>query len=256
MTLDWAAAAAALVGSTIGSFLNVVIHRLPREESLSFPPSHCPRCRARIRWRDNLPVLGWLLLRGRCRDCREPISWRYPLVEALAAVLAAALWLRFGPTPELAVYGAFAAGLVAVAFIDLDHMIIPDSLSLGGIAAGFGASFFTGLGWRGSLLGAAAGGGTLLAVCLAYYAATRREGMGLGDVKLLAAIGAFLGWKAVLFTVFTASVSGALIGGAAVGFRLKRAVPFGTFLALGALLYVFWGPFLISWYLGAIHEGP
>lgn len=252
MRLDWGVAAASAFGAVVGSFLNVVIHRLPRGESLAFPASHCPRCGARIRPRHNVPVVGYLLLRGRCRDCRGRISFRYPLVEALTAALAGGLWLRFGLAPEFAVHFTLAAGLVAVTFIDLDHMIIPDSLSLGGVAAGLLASFLTPLGWKASLLGAVAGGGSLLAVYAAYYAVTRREGLGLGDVKLLAAIGAFLGWQAVLFTIFTASVVGAVVGGASVGFKLRQAVPFGAFLSFGAMLYVFWGPSLIEWYLGAL----
>ncbi|MBI5015970.1 MAG: prepilin peptidase [Deltaproteobacteria bacterium] len=252
MKLDAGVAVACAFGAVVGSFLNVVIHRLPREESLAFPASHCPHCHARIRARDNVPVVGYLLLRGRCRDCGARIGCRYPLVEALTAALAAGLWVFFGGTVQAAVYFTLAAGLVAVTFIDLDHMIIPDSLSLGGVAVGLLASFVTPLGWKASLLGAAVGGGSLLAVYLAYYAVTRREGLGLGDVKLLAAIGAFLGWQAVLFTLFTASVTGAVVGGASVGFRLRQAVPFGAFLAFGAMLYVFWGPALIQWYLGTV----
>lgn len=252
MGFDWASVAASVFGAVVGSFLNVVIHRLPREESLAFPASHCPHCQARIRPYDNVPILGYLWLRGRCRDCGAHISLRYPLVEALTAVLAGGLWLRFGPTPSTLAYFVLAAGLVAVTFIDIDHMIIPDSLSLGGVAVGFLSSFATPLGWKASLLGAAAGGGSLLAVYLGYYAVTKREGLGLGDVKLLAAIGAFLGWRAVLFTIFTASIVGAVVGGASVGFKLRQAVPFGTFLSLGAMLYVFWGPLLIDWYLGAL----
>jgi len=244
---------ATALGAVVGSFLNVVIHRLPRDESLSFPPSHCPRCGARIRVRDNVPVLGFLLLRGRCRDCHSPISWRYPLVEALMAALSAALWLQHGPTVGFAVGFVFLAGLVAITFIDLDHKIIPDSLSLGGIIVGFGSAFLTGVGWQASLAGIALGGGLLLAVALGYWGVTRREGMGLGDVKLLAAIGAFLGWRAVLFTVFVSSFVGSAVGLSLVACRgtgMKLEVPFGPFLALGATAWVFAGPALVDWYLG------
>jgi leader peptidase (prepilin peptidase)/N-methyltransferase len=238
------------LGAVVGSFLNVVIHRLPRGESLSFPPSRCPRCGTKIRPWNNIPLLSYAFLRGRCRDCRERISLRYPLVEGLTALLAAGLWLKYGAVPSLIAHFVFGCGLIAVTFIDIDHMIIPDSLSLGGIVVGVALSLLTPVGWADSLIGVAVGGGSLLLVYFAYLAVTRREGMGLGDVKILAAIGAFLGWRAVLFTIFVSSVVGAVVGGAVVGFRLRRAIPFGAFLAFGALVYVFWGPSLIDWYLG------
>jgi leader peptidase (prepilin peptidase)/N-methyltransferase len=244
----------AVFGAVIGSFLNVVIHRLPRGESLAFPPSNCPRCGAKIRARDNVPVLSYLLLRGRCRDCGVTISLRYPLVEALTAALCAGLWFRFGPSLSFAVYFVFLAGLVAITFIDLDHRIIPDSLSIGGVVAGFAASFVTPLGWAASLIGIALGAALLLAVALGYWALTRREGMGLGDVKLLAAIGAFLGWEAVLFTVFVSSVVGSAVGVTLAlcrGSSMRLEVPFGPFLAFWAGLYVFVGPRLVDWYFGA-----
>jgi len=251
----WGGWAAAAFGAVVGSFLNVVIHRLPRDESLSFPPSHCPHCDARIRPWDNVPVLSYLVLRGRCRSCSQPISARYPLVELAMAGLAAVAWLRFGPTVAFGVYFTFLAGLLAITFIDIDHKIIPDALSLGGTALGLAASFLTGLGWQASLAGALLGGGLLLAVALGYYALTRREGMGLGDAKLLAAIGAFLGWQAVLFTVFVSSVVGSVVGVTAAALQrsnLRFEVPYGPFLALGAVLYLFWGPQLIHWYLSAL----
>ncbi len=246
---------AGALGAVVGSFLNVVIHRLPLGQSLVHPPSHCPRCGARVRPHHNLPVIGWLLLGGRCRDCREPISPRYPLVEALTAVLAAGWWARAESALAFGVYFVFLAGLVAVTFIDLDHKIIPDSLSLGGVVLGMAASFLLPLGWKDSLVGAAAGGGILAAVAYGYEAVTGREGMGFGDVKLLAAIGAFLGWQAVLFTVFVSSVTGSVVGLAAIamgGRDLRFEVPFGPFLALGAVVYLFFGPELVRWYFGLL----
>lgn len=251
----WGALVAAAFGAVVGSFLNVVVHRLPRGESISFPPSHCPHCDASIRPWDNIPVLSFLLLGGRCRACSGPISIRYPVVEASMAGLAAGAWLRFGPTLGFVIYFVFLAGLLAVTFIDIDHKIIPDSLSIGGVVLGVAASLWTGVGWKSSLAGALLGGGLLLGVALGYYALTRREGMGLGDAKLLAAIGAFLGWQSVLFTVFVSSVVGSAVGIAMAALRrsdLRVEVPYGPFLALGAALYVFWGPQLVNWYLNLL----
>jgi leader peptidase (prepilin peptidase) / N-methyltransferase len=251
----WGALVAATFGAVVGSFLNVVIHRLPRGESISFPPSHCPHCDSRIRPWDNIPVISFLLLGGRCRTCAEPISLRYPVVEASMAGLAAGAWLRFGPSTEFGIYFIFLAGLLAVTFIDIDHKIIPDSLSIGGVLLGLAASPWTGVGWKSSFAGALLGGGLLLGVALGYYALTRREGMGLGDAKLLAAIGAFLGWPAVLFTVFVSSVVGSVVGITMAALQhsgLRVEVPYGPFLALGATLYTFWGPPLVSWYLNVL----
>ena len=237
-------------GTVVGSFLNVVIYRLPRGESISYPPSRCPSCGARVRPWHNVPIVSFVFLKGRCRDCAARISLRYPLVEGLAGLLTAGIWAKYGASPAAAAYFILVCGLIAVTFIDFDHMIIPDSLSLGGVVVGFATSLVTSLGWLGSVAGLVVGGGSLLLVYLAYLALTRREGMGLGDVKLLAAIGAFLGWRAVLFTIFVSSVTGAAIGGAAVGFRLRQAIPYGVFLAFGAVVYIFWGPLLIDWYFG------
>jgi leader peptidase (prepilin peptidase) / N-methyltransferase len=247
------AAAALLLGAVVGSFLNVVIHRLPRGESLLRPPSQCPRCRSSIRARHNVPVLGFLWLRGRCADCGERIRARYPLVELGMGLLSLGLWALFGFSPPFAAGFLLTGGLLAASLIDFDHGIIPDSLSLGGIAAGLLLSPFTGLGWRESLIGAAVGGGVLLAVALGYQALTRREGMGMGDVKLLAAIGAFLGWKAVVFTILIASLVGSLVGVTAMVAKksdLQLEVPFGPFLALGAVSYLFLGSSVIRWYAG------
>lgn len=243
------AAFAAVFGAIVGSFLNVVIFRIPAGQSIVVPPSHCPKCGAQIKPYENIPMLSYLFLRGKCRRCAEPISLRYPLIEALTAALAAALWIHAGFSLLFAVQFVFLAGLVAVTFIDIDHKIIPDFLSIGGIFIGFGSSFFTHLGWWSSLCGIALGGGSLLFVSLAYFALTRREGMGMGDVKLLAAIGAFLGWQSIPFTIFVASLAGSAIGIALSGKSgLKFAIPFGPFLAFGATLYLFFGARLIDIY--------
>jgi leader peptidase (prepilin peptidase)/N-methyltransferase len=246
----------ALAGLFIGSFLNVCIHRIPRGESIVWPPSRCPKCSTPIRPVDNVPVVSYLLLGGRCRACGEPISVRYPVVELLSALLAVSMLYRFGWGFTFAVYYAWACVLLVVTFIDIDHRIIPDRFSIGGMVAGLALVPFMPLTYKDSLLGLALGGGLLLAVIYGYYLVTGKEGMGGGDVKLLAMIGVFTGWKGVLFTVFAASVAGTAVG---IPFALitkkgegamKTAVPFGPFLALGALLYVYWGERVISWYFG------
>ncbi len=242
-----------VAGCCLGSFLNVCIYRLPQDLSIVSPRSFCPQCRAPVRSYDNIPLLSYLLLRGRCRNCGARISWRYPLVEAIAGFLAVAFFWKFGLTLSFFALFAFTAALLVITFIDLDHRIIPDVISLPGIAGGFGLSFFlpepT---WTESLIGLLAGGGSLYLVAVGYEALTKREGMGGGDVKLLAMIGAWLGWKAILFTLFLASLSGTLIGGGAMLLQKQGrhyAIPFGPFLAFGALAYVFFGPQLIDWYL-------
>lgn len=271
------------LGASVGSFLNVVIYRLPHGKSLVRPSSHCPSCEAPIRIWHNVPVLGWLMLRGRCADCDVAISGRYPLVELVAGVLALALWhdLMGGLTtseslasPDLLIhvvipfclYGFFIAGLVAIAFIDLDYFVIPDVLSLPAIPLGvlvsYAAGHTMGVTVHDAWIGALAGSGVIIAIILIYGALTGREGMGGGDWKLLGAIGAWVGWKALPLVLFLASVQGILAtlvlgralaveelpaapgeddstalnpseeGAKSVG---QLAVPFGPFLALGAL---------------------
>ncbi len=253
MNFDPLAPIAFLFGAIVGSFLNVVIHRMPRGESLIRPASRCPACSTPIRIRHNVPIASYLFLRGKCAACRAPISMRYPFVEGLTGLLTLLVYLRFGPTPLGGAMFILAAGLVAVTFIDFDHRIIPDRLSLGGTVLGFILSFVTPIGWKASLIGLAAGGGSLFAVSVAYELIAKKEGMGMGDVKLIACIGAFLGWQAVLFTVFLSAVVGSLVGLLAI--RLLKEgydyqIPYGPFLALGAVVYMFAGPELIGWYLG------
>lgn len=249
------AAVAAIVfclGACIGSFLNVCIWRLPRSESIVHPGSKCPACGAPIRFYDNIPIISYLLLLGKCRRCKAGISLRYPLVEALAGFLAAALLFRFGLGVDFAVYLVFIAALVVITFIDLDLRIIPDVISLSGIPLGLAASFVPGgLTFRDSLLGVLLGGGSLLLVAWGYHQLTGKEGMGGGDIKLLAMIGGFIGWQGVCFTIFVASATGSVVGALLMLFArkdLKFAVPFGPFLALGAMAYLFAGPEIIDWY--------
>ena len=240
-------------GAVIGSFLNVCIRRLPAGESIVYPPSHCPGCGTRIRGRDNIPLLSYLLLRGRCRSCGSRISLRYPTVEGLTAIVLVLLLYRLGLSGSFAVAAVFLAALIVITFIDLDHQIIPDVITLPGIAVGLLLSV-AGMGppVLDSVAGALLGGGLLYGVAAGYYAWTGREGMGGGDVKLLAMIGAFLGWRSVLVTLVLGSFTGALVG---VGLILGRGadvrvpIPFGPFLALGATCAIFFGDQLIHWYL-------
>ncbi|MHB8057976.1 MAG: prepilin peptidase [Desulfuromonadaceae bacterium] len=241
-------------GTLVGSFLNVCICRLPKDESIVSPPSHCPFCSYQIRWYDNIPLLSYLLLRGKCRGCGARISIQYPFVELLNGVLTMLLFLRFGPTPVFAALFLFCSALVVITFIDIEHQIIPDEISLPGIIVGFALSFFLqGHGWLNSLLGILLGGGSLLLVAYSYQRLTGKEGMGGGDIKLLAMMGAFLGWKAVPFIIFASSLIGSVVGISIMLLQkkdTKLAIPFGPYLAVGAVLYIFYGKALILWYLG------
>jgi leader peptidase (prepilin peptidase)/N-methyltransferase len=242
-----------IFGAVIGSFLNVCICRLPHNESVVFPPSRCPQCGFKIPFYDNVPIISWLLLRGKCRSCRAPISPQYPLVELINALLTLFLFLKFGPSFPFLVLFLFCSAMVVITFIDLEHQIIPDVITLPGIVAGFLFSFFIPqLGWQNSLLGIVAGGGSLLVVAYGYELLTRKEGMGGGDIKLLAMMGAFFGWKAVFFIIFVSSLIGSVIGITVMVIQKKDsklAIPFGPFLALGAILYIFFGRQVIHWYL-------
>lgn len=236
-------AGAFVFGSVIGSFLNVCIYRIPAGESVVSPRSRCPLCLTTIRWYHNLPVLSWIVLRGRCAYCHAPFSVRYPLVEALTGLLFALFLYRFGFHPATPVAWLLVALLVTISLIDLDHQIIPDIISLPGILIGFLCSFaLPWVSWQSSLLGILLGGGVLLAIALGYEWLAKQEGMGLGDVKLLAMLGAFLGAPAVLPIIFLASIMGTLVG---IPLTLikhagrKLALPFGPFLAAAALLYLF-----------------
>ena len=241
-----------LLGAVVGSFLNVCICRLPEDKSVVSPPSACPRCGNGIRWYDNIPIVSFLILRARCRFCSEPISWRYPLVEALNGILTLLLFIKFGPTLSFLALFLFCSSLVVITFIDLDHQIIPDCISLPGIVIGFMFSFFLPWNsWLNSLLGILLGGGSLLLVAWGYEKFTGKEGMGGGDIKLLAMMGALLGWRSIPFIIFSASLVGSVIGVSAMVIQkkdAKLAIPFGPFLAFGALLYVFYGRQIINWY--------
>jgi leader peptidase (prepilin peptidase)/N-methyltransferase len=250
-------AVAFLFGGVVGSFANVCIYRIPAGISIAFPASRCPVCLVPIRWYQNVPILSYLFLRGRCAACGGKIPVRYPLVEALCGFLFALVLYHFGFQPATLVYLVFCWTLVVITFIDLDHQIIPNVLSLPGSAIGFLCSFAVPwLSWSDSLLGILLGGGSLYLIAAGYQLLTGKEGMGMGDVKLLAMIGAFLGWQAVLPVVFFASLLGSLVGVPLMIVRRadsKLAIPFGPFLALGALIYLFWGTAMIGWYMGFFH---
>ncbi len=242
-----------VLGALVGSFLNVCIHRLPSGESIVFPASHCPHCQAAIAPYDNVPVLSYLILRGRCRNCATPIALRYPVVEMLGGLAAVGAVLHAGLTAMALIDFAFLAALIVVTFIDIDHQIIPNEISLPGIGVGFAAAVLLGQPqWLDSLLGIVLGGGILWIVAASYAFVTKREGMGGGDIKLLAMIGAFVGWRGVLVTVLLGSLVGSIIGMGIMLMRrddAKMAIPFGPFLAAGAVCALFWSEPIIDWYL-------
>jgi leader peptidase (prepilin peptidase) / N-methyltransferase len=244
--------AAALFGAIIGSFLNVCIYRLPIGRSVVWPASACPACRRGLSWYENIPVFSWLALRGRCRSCRTPIAIRYPLVELLAgAMCAGALWY-YGPGVLFISRFVFGCALIVLFAIDLEHQLLPNVITLPGIAVGFAFSLVSGPGWLSSLIGIVLGGGILYAIAEVYYRVRHEEGLGMGDVKMLAMVGAFLGWPATLMTLMMGSIAGSVVGMALIAVRrgdMKYALPFGTFLAIGAALSATVGPRLLDWYL-------
>lgn len=247
-----AAAVAFAFGAVWGSFLNVCIHRIPYGLSLVHPPSRCPHCLARIAPYDNVPVLGYLWLRGRCRRCRMRISPLYPFVEAAMGIAFAALYVRHGLGWPFFYGAAFVGFLLTLAFIDWRHFLLPDSVTLSGAAFGLaGAAWAENHSFLRALLGAALGAGLMLAMYAAYYFLRRSEGMGLGDVKMMLLVGAFLGPKGVLWTLFFASGAGILYAAwLAVRRRAtwQTALPYGTFLSLGALVWFFAGERIEAWY--------
>jgi leader peptidase (prepilin peptidase)/N-methyltransferase len=245
-----------IFGLCIGSFLNVCIYRLPLQASIVKPRSKCPRCDTPIAFYDNIPILSYFLLRGRCRNCQAPIGIRYPLVELLTGVLTLCVFNFFGPTPTGIVYFLLVTTLITITFIDIDHRIIPDKITLPGIPLFFLASLFLPhISILNSLLGIVIGGGSLYMVALGYHLIAGQEGMGGGDIKLLAMIGAVVGWQGILFTIFAGSLIGCVVGLLLMLKNrkgMKLAVPFGPFLSLGAVLYLFYGPFLIGWYISLV----
>lgn len=244
----------ALAGLCVGSFLNVVIARVPEGRSIAYPGSACPRCGTPIRWYDNVPVLSFVLLRARCRSCRDPIAWRYPLVETTAGVLFVLAYLRFGVSLQLGAALLLLSALIAITGIDLDHQIIPDVLSLPGIALGLLASLAPhGIGWMNSLLGLVVGGGVFIVIIVGSTLVLGQPGMGVGDVKLGAMLGTFLGWQfGLLGILLSVLIGGPLAAGLLATGRKGRKdpLPFGPFLALGGVISMFWGDAILAWYFG------
>jgi len=234
-----------IFGAVVGSFLNVCIFRMPAKVSIVKPLSQCPHCHHPVRLYDNIPLISYIVLRGKCRDCGGKISWRYPLVELLTALLSLFLFFKFGLTLNFFIFFIFTAVLIVIAFIDLDHQIIPDILTLPGIPLFFLlAVFVVKVPRLEALVGLLVGGGVLFAIAFVYELLTKREGMGGGDIKLLAMIGGFLGWKSLIFILLFSSFSGAIVGIVAMIIKkqdMKYAVPFGPFLSAAAVAYLFWG---------------
>jgi leader peptidase (prepilin peptidase) / N-methyltransferase len=238
-------------GLVVGSFLNVCIYRLPRGESLMWPASRCTSCGRGLSWFDNIPVLSWAVQRGRCRTCGAAISWMYPLVEITTACVMVGGLLIYGPTPLAVVRILFGCALIVLFVIDLQHQILPNVITLPGIAIGFLFSLFLPPGWRDSLIGILVGGAIPLIIAEAYVRLRGVEGLGMGDVKMLAMIGAFLGWPLMLLSLVLASFTGSIVGAGfiAAGKGARYALPFGTFLAVGALASVVAGDAILAWYL-------
>jgi leader peptidase (prepilin peptidase) / N-methyltransferase len=245
--------AAGAFGAIVGSFLNVCIHRVPRGSSIVWPSSACPHCSRELSWYENIPVVSWLALRAKCRTCKGPISVRYPFVETLTAALFVAAWWYYGPGLLLVSRLIFGCALIVLFAIDLEHHLLPNVITLPGIAVGVAFSFFTEPGWMAALIGVLAGGGVLYLIAYVYFRVRHEEGLGMGDPKMLGMIGAFLGWRLMLLTLMAASLTGTVVGlGLILAGRgtMKYALPFGCFLALGAVFAATAGVPLLDWYLG------
>ena len=246
---------AGALGLVVGSFLNVCIHRVPRRESVNWPGSHCPSCNRPLSWYENVPLVSWLVLRGRCRTCRAPISSMYPLVEAVTGAVFVAAYLIYGPTLLLAVRLAFACALIVLFAIDLRHQILPNPITLPGIVVGLACSLFLPPGWQSALAGALFGGVFPWLIAEAYLRLRGREGMGMGDFKMLAMVGAFLGWPLIYLVVMLSCVLGVIIGGGELLVMRRGAgtkIHFGTFIAMAAIAAIFAGPQMTAAYDAAL----
>lgn len=242
-----------IIGAMLGSFANVVIYRWPRGESVVKPRSYCYSCKKPVAWFDNIPILSWFILRGKCRECKASYSLRYPMVEFSMGLFFIASYWYFGLTFQLLETLVLGFSLITASIIDLDHMLLPDEFTLGGIVLGLVFSIIsTERNFLDAFIGVIIGGGSLWLLAYLYYIFTKKEGMGGGDIKLLACLGAFLGWKAIPFVIMTSAIIGSFVG-IAVGLKSKEgfqtAIPFGPFLSLAGLMYVFGGQNIANWYL-------
>jgi leader peptidase (prepilin peptidase)/N-methyltransferase len=241
-----------ILGAILGSFFNVVIYRVPRGESIIRPPSACPACGTRLRVWDNIPLLGYLALRGRCRYCAAPISPRYVIVEALSGLLPVLLFMRFGATAPFWVFWPLSYVLLVLSFVDLDLRILPDKVTLPGIVIGLAVAPLAGLlGFWESVIGVLVGGGALYLIGILGQLLLKKESMGGGDVKLAAMLGAFLGWQMIVVALFIAFLTGAIVGITVMSMRRDEwdhAIPFGPFIALGAIASILWGGPVLAWY--------
>lgn len=242
------------LGLIVGSFSNVCIYRIPRNESVIYPASHCPKCRTKIKPVDNIPLLSYILLKGRCRNCGSKISIQYPVVEFLTGLIYLIIYLTYGLSIQSLVYIILSSALIIIAFIDLQEQIIPDVISLPGIVVGLILSFLVPyMSFINSALGALVGGGIILIIAWVGSIIFKKEAMGGGDVKLTAMIGAFLGWRYTIISLFLGFFLGALTGIVLIMTKIKKredAIPFGPFIALGSIITLLWGEKILSWYLG------
>jgi leader peptidase (prepilin peptidase)/N-methyltransferase len=240
-----------ILGLIVGSFNNVCIYRIPRNESIIYPASHCPKCNSKIKPVDNIPLLSYILLKGRCRNCKSKISIQYPIVELLTGLIYLLIYLAYGLSVQTLIYIILSSALIIIAFIDLNEEIVPDVISLPGIVIGFILSFFvTYISFMNSALGVLVGGGIILIIGMAGSVIFKKEAMGGGDVKLAAMIGAFLGWRYIIISLFLGFFLGALAGIILIMSKIKSredAVPFGPFIVLGSFITLLWGEKIISW---------
>jgi leader peptidase (prepilin peptidase)/N-methyltransferase len=246
-----------ILGLIVGSFNNVCIYRIPRNESIIYPASHCPKCNSKIKPVDNIPLLSYILLKGRCRNCKSKISIQYPIVELLTGLIYLLIYLAYGLSVQTLIYIILSSALIIIAFIDLNEEIVPDVISLPGIVIGFILSFFVPyISFMNSALGVLVGGGIILIIGMAGSVIFKKEAMGGGDVKLAAMIGAFLGWRYIIISLFLGFFLGALAGIILIMSKIKSredAVPFGPFIVLGSFITLLWGEWgekIISWYIG------
>jgi leader peptidase (prepilin peptidase)/N-methyltransferase len=259
MPRPWMASFGVIFGLIIGSFLNAVIYRLPRQVSVSTPRSFCPKCESLIPWYRNIPVISWIMLGGRCGDCRERISIRYPLVELAVAVLFGAAVYRWGVSWSALSSMIFGAAMLLLALVDYDFKLLPNVITLPGTAIGFALSFVDPrVAWMDSAIGIVVGSGLLYLTAWLYLKLRGRQGMGMGDVKMIAMIGGFVGWQGALLTIFLGSLFGSVVGVSLMKIKGREwdyALPFGTFLALAAVIVDWGGPELIAWYWGTLGLG-